>query len=237
MRHLQNFGLSDSGGYAEYACVPARNLLPKPRHLSNEEAASLPLVLTTTYHALFTRGQLRSGETVLVMGGSSGIGSAAIQLCKASGTRVITTVGGPEKVEPARRLGADVVVQHSIPGWTDKVRRATDKEGVDLVCEHFGGQFLASCIDLLAPGGRLITIGYTVESRVSVDLATMLRKQVTVGTTYMGTKSELVEAMRLLEYARAKPPVWKVFPLAEARAAHELLESRNYFGKIVLNVS
>lgn len=234
---LRILGYQTQGGYADYTVVPAQNLLPKPGSLSYEEAASIPLVFTTAYHQLFTCGGLKSGDTVLVMGASSGIGSAAVQLCKAAGARVITTVGTEEKIEQARGLGAQIVVNHSKQNWTDKVRQSTGGVGVDLVCEHFGGQFLTETIDLLSPGGRLITIGYTVGSKLHLDLAKVLSKQITIGTSYMGSKAELAEALKLIEWGLVKPVVDKIFPLEKAREAHEFLESRQHFGKIVLRVS
>lgn len=229
-------GYQTQGGYAEYVAVPARNLLPKPRTLSYEEAASIPLVFTTTYHQLFTRGRLKAGDTVLVMGASSGIGSAAIQLSKAAGARVITTVGNDSKIRPAEELGADVVVVHSNTDWPNKVREATSGRGVDLVCEHFGGDFLKACVDLLSPGGRLITVGYTVGSELHLDLGAVLRKQITIGTSYMGSRTELREALKLIEWSHIRPVVSKVFPLEQAREAHEFLESRQHFGKVVLRI-
>ena len=230
-------GYQTQGGYAEYVAVPARNLLAKPSSISFEEAASIPLVFTTSYHQLFTRGLLKTGDTVLVMGGSGGNRSAAVQLCKIAGARVIATAGGSEKLEGVRTLGADVVVDHREDDWAERVREATGGTGVDLVSESFGGKFLPKCIDLLAPGGRLITIGYTVSSTLTLDLSTVLSKQVTIGTSYVGSKAELAEVLKLIEWKRIKPVVGHVFPLDNVREAHELLDSREHFGKIVLTVS
>jgi len=230
-------GYQSQGGYAELTVVPARNLLSKPRRLSFEEAASVPLVFTTAYHQLVTRGGLHTGDTVLVMGGSSGIGSAAIQISKTAGARVVTTVGSAAKVELARQLGADFVVQHNVSDWPEQIRSVVGAHGVDLVCEHFGGDYLRSCIGLLAPLGRLVTIGYTVDSQLQIDLSDILSKQLSLSTSYVGSRSELAEVLKLMEWGAIRPVVARVFPLEEARAAHELFDSRDYFGKIVLSVA
>lgn len=235
--YFRILGYQTQGGYAEYVTVPARNLIQKPERLTYEEAAAIPMVYVTTFHQLFTRGKLRPSETVLVMGANSGIGSAAIQLCNAAGARVIATIGRDDRRDQVTELGAHAIVNHKSPSWPSEVLRLTNQKGVSLICEHFGGEYLTQCLSLLSVGGRLITIGYTAGSQLTIDLGTILRKQITFGTSYMGSKMELLQALKLMDIKNVKPAISNVFPLDEARKAHELMESRNHFGKIVLRVS
>jgi len=229
-------GYQTQGGYAEYIVVPARNLVKKPSILSYEEAASLPLVSATAYRMIYRQGRLRAGEKVLVMGGSSGIGSMAIQLCKAAGAWVVTTVGTEWKVDLAKELGADHVILHKGIDWPKQVLDLTNGYGVDLACDHLGGHFLASCIDLLANGGRLVTIGSTVGSEIKIDNFKLYRKQASIIGSYMGSIVDLRDVLKLVECNLVRPVVYKVFPLEEAVNAHRYMEERNYFGKIVLTV-
>jgi NADPH:quinone reductase-like Zn-dependent oxidoreductase len=229
-------GYQTQGGYAEFAAVPARNLLRKPEGLSFEEAASMPLVYATAYHQMFTRGGVRCGQTVLVMGASGGVGSASVQLCRVAGAKVIATVGTDGKMAQAREIGADAVVNHGSPQWTSQVLALTGNRGVDVVCEHLGGDYLAACIELLAHGGRAVTIGATTGSELRIDISKLFRKEASIIGSYMGTRSELAEAVKLAERGRIRPVISQVFPLEQVQEAHRFLESRRHFGKIVLTV-
>lgn len=229
-------GYQTQGGYAEYVAVPAQNLLRKPKNLSYEGAAAIPLVFMTAYHMLFTQGTLRPGEKVLVMGGSSGVGTALIQLCTTASNWVITTVGDERKIKFAKRLGADKVVNHRKPGWDSEILELTGGKGVNLVCEHFGGEYFTRCINLLKKGGRLVTIGSVAADVVKINISTIYRKQISIIGSYMGSKSELQKVIKLIEAGKVKPVVDKIFPLEKAKEAHKYLEERENFGKVVLKI-
>lgn len=232
----QIIGYQTQGGYAEFACVPARNLIPKPSRLSFEEAASMPLVFATAYHQLIANGELRPGESALVMGGSGGIGTAAIQLCRAVGAFVIATVGSDEKKQAVKDLGADLVVNHNSPDWEKEVLRLTGGRGVDVVCEHMGGAYTAQCVAVAAHGGRVVTIGSTTGSELKLNLNDVFRREISVRGSYMGSTEELRIAVRLAEWGRVQPTIARIFPLEQAREAHLFLESRKHIGKIVLKI-
>lgn len=229
-------GYQTQGGYAQYVTVPVRNLIPKPKNLTFEEAASIPLVNVTAYHLLFTRGKLRPGEVVLVMGANSGIGSAAIQLCRAMGAYVISTARGDKKITRAREIGADEVIDLDNGDWTGEVLRLTENRGVDLVCEHFGGDYIKKCLEVVAPYGRIVTIGSTVGDELNINISDLYRRQISILGSYMGDKQELSEVMKWFEWGRVRPVIARVFQLEEAAKAHMLLESRDFFGKIVLTI-
>ncbi len=233
---VQVIGAHRPGGYAEYIVVPARNLLPKPTILSFVEAAAVPLVFLTAWHMLIQRARLQPGEWALIMGGSSGVGSAAIQIAKLRGALVVTTIGNESKRERALELGADAVVNHNNPEWWREVKEYTEGEGIDVVFEHIGQAVFDSCIRLLNKGGRLVTCGATTGQTAQFDIRYLFSREIEVYGAYLGTRAELAQLLTHVEAGRLKPVVDSVFPLKEARAAHEKLESRNFFGKIVLTI-
>lgn len=233
---VQVIGAHRAGGYAEYIVVPERNLLHKPANLSFEEAAAFPLVFLTAWHMLMTHARLQPGEWVLVMGGSSGVGSAAIQIAKLRGALVIATAGNDAKMERCRTLGADFVVNHSDPNWHKQVREATEGEGIDVVFEHVGQAVFEACIKLLNRGGRLVTCGATTGSEAKFDIRYVFSRELEIHGTYIGTRAELEQILPHMVYERLRPIVDSVYDLKDARAAHEKLESRDFFGKIVLRV-
>jgi NADPH:quinone reductase-like Zn-dependent oxidoreductase len=207
-----------------------------PEGLSFEAAAAFPLVTVTAWHMIVTLAQLRAGETVLIMGAGSGVGSVAVQMAKIWGARVITTVGSPEKVAKAEALGADHVINHSSEEVAKRVKDLTKGRGVDVVIEHIGPQLWEQCIGSLAKGGRLITCGATTGGEVTINLRSLFSRQLVLKGSYMGARSELVEAIRLIERGLLRPIVDRVFPLKDARAAQELMLERKVFGKLVLAV-
>jgi NADPH:quinone reductase-like Zn-dependent oxidoreductase len=225
------------GGYAEYVKVPFRNVLPIPGNLTFEQAAAFPLVSITASHMLFALAQIEHGETVLIMGAGSGVGSMAVQMAKLVGTRVITTVGSDEKIPKAVVLGADAVIHHGREKVAERVKLLTEGRGVDVVIEHIGPEVWESCLASLAKGGRLITCGATTGPEVKLDLRYVYSRQYTIKGSYMGTRAELVKAAELIGQSRLMPVIDKAFPLKEARAAQEYLLSRKFFGKIVLTVN
>jgi NADPH:quinone reductase-like Zn-dependent oxidoreductase len=233
---VQVIGAHRPGGYAEYIVVPERNLLHKPANLSFEEAAAFPLVFLTAWHMLITRARLQPGEWTLIMGGSSGVGSAAIQIAKLRGALVIATVGSDAKMERCRELGADWVVNHNDPDWHKQVRDATEGEGIDVVFEHIGQAVFDACIKLLAKGGRLVTCGATTGAEAKFDIRYVFSRELEIHGTYIGTRAELEQILPHMVQERLRPIVDSIYDLRDARAAHEKLESRDFFGKVVLRI-
>ena len=231
-------GLFSDGGYAQYVSVPAFNLLPKPERLSWEEAAAFPLTFLTAWHMLGRRrANLQPGESVLVMGANSGVGTAAIQVAKARGAALIlTTAGGAENAARARTLGANGVIDHyEHAGEIHKqVYAMTGGQGVDVVVEHVGPVVFAQCVKALKRGGRLVTCGATTGASTELDLQLLFAKHLTLYGSFMGSMSESFELLPLVASGMLQPVVDRVLPLAEARQAHELLEGGGHFGKIVL---
>lgn len=227
-------GYQRHGGYAELARVPARSLVRVSERWSFAEWASTPLVFLTAWHMLITRARLRPAETVLVHAAGSGVGIAAIQVAKRAGARVIATAGTDEKLEKAKRLGADAVVNYTRDAWHKEVRRLTGGDGVQVVVEHTGAETWLGSLSSLARGGRLVTCGATTGPHVAVDIRHLFAKQLSLLGSYMGSQRELLDVVALLERGDLAPLVDATFPLAEARAAHERVASRALFGKLVL---
>lgn len=228
------FGARCWGGYAEYAKAPARNLLPMPTNLTFEEAAAFPLTFLTAWHMLIGRAGLRAGERVLVVGAGSGVGVAAVQIAKLAGAFVIATAGSEEKCQKAKALGADAILNHSREDLAKRVQELTDGRGVDVVFEHVGPAVFEACLRALAKGGRLVTCGATTGPTVSLELRFLFGRQLSLLGSMMGRTSELLTIVRLVAEGRLRPVVDRTFPLAEAARAQEVLESRNFFGKLVL---
>jgi len=235
-RSYSLLGAMMHGGYAEYVKVPFRNVLPIPENLSFEQAAAFPLVSVTASHMLFALAGLQHGETVLIMGAGSGVGSMAVQMAKLAGARVITTVGSDDKIPKAVILGADAVIHHGREKVAERVKLLTEDRGVDVVIEHIGPEVWGSCLASLAKGGRLVTCGATTGAEVKLDLRYIYSRQLTIKGSYMGTRAELVKAAELMGQTRLISVIDRTFPLQEARAAQELMLSRKFFGKIVLTV-
>src|SRR5258708_12265963 len=235
-RQATNLGYMIDGGCAEFVRVPEVNCLPYPENLSFEEAAAVAGVFETAWHMLVGCAQLQPGEGVRVLGASSGVGSAAIQIAKFFGARVIATAGSDEKLTKAKDLGADHLVNHKTQKIREEVRRITNKRGVDVVFEHVGTATWDESIASLAPSGRLVTCGATTGFDPPIDLRFLFSRQLSLLGSYMGTKSELQTVMKLVAAGRLKPIVDRVFPLAQAAAAHAYLESSSQFGKVVLRV-
>lgn len=233
-RDYDVLGRKRNGGYAERVAVPAVNCLPFPENLTWEEAAAVPLVFLTAWHMLVGRAQLRPGEDVLVIGASSGVGSAAIQIARLLGARVIATASTPEKLEKARALGAHDVVSHASPEFAKEVRALTGKKGVEVAIEHVGGFVFEQAVASLAKDGRLVTCGATIGGKIELDVNVLFGRHLALCGSWMGRRSELVEVLEFVRDGRLKPVVDEVLPLAEARRAHEKLEARQSFGKLVL---
>ncbi len=234
-RHYRILGSGCDGGYAEYVQVPAANCFSIPNGLDFHQAASVPLVFITAWHMLLTRCRMRNNETVLVVGGGSGVGSAAIQIAKLHHARVIATVGNDEKAQRARDLGADEIVNHTNQRIAEEVKKLTDKRGVDIVFEHVGPAVFSDCLASLATNGRLVTCGATTGAKAEIDITRLFMKHQSVLGSIMGTKREFVDILEFFRKGLLKPVVDRVLPLSEAPKAHEILESRQHFGKLVLD--
>ena len=233
-RDYDVLGRKRNGGYAEFVSVPAANCLPFPENLSWEQAAAVPLVFLTAWHMLVTRAHVRAGEDVLVIGAGSGVGSAAIQIARLHGARVIATAGTGAKLERASALGAQDVINHVTEDVAARARALTGKKGVDVVVEHVGGPVFEAAVSALARDGRLVTCGDTIGNRVTLDLDLLFGRHLTLLGSWMGRRSDLNAALKHIATGALKPVVDSVMPLAEARRAHERLEARDAFGKLVL---
>ncbi len=233
-RQYTMFGYLVDGGCAEYVKSPEVNVIPKPERLSFEEAAAVPLVFLTAWHMLVGRARLQPGESVLVLGGGSGVGSAAIQVAKAMSARVIATVGSEEKQQKAKELGADDVVLHSKQNIADEVKRLTNRRGVDVVFEHVGEATWAMSLASLAVNGRLVTCGATTGFDGRIDLRYLFSRHISVLGSYMGSKAELYQVLELIGRGQLRAVIDRVMPLAQCAEAHTRMERREQFGKIVL---
>jgi NADPH:quinone reductase-like Zn-dependent oxidoreductase len=233
-REYDIIGYRHNGGYAEFVAVPGVNVFPKPSNLSWEEAAALPLVTLTAWHMLVTRADVQPGEDVLIHAAGSGVGSVAIQIAKLRGARVITTASSDEKLAKAHELGADQTINYTRDDWPKEVRRLTERRGVDVVFEHTGAETWAGSISSLKNNGRLVTCGATSGFDARTDLRQVFYRHLTILGSFMGSKAELLEAMKFVRAGTIRAVVDRVLPLSEARQAHSLLESRGQFGKVVL---
>lgn len=227
-------GYGRDGGYAELVAVPGANVIPKPLNLSWEEAAAVPLVTLTAWHMLVTRAAIQPGESVLVHAAGSGVGSVAIQIAKLFGARVIATASSDAKLSKARELGADETINYSSDDWPKQVKGLTDGKGVDVVFEHTGAATWPGSLVSLKKGGRLVTCGATSGYDARTDLRQVFYRQLSILGSFMGSKAELLAAMKFVESGQIRPVVDRTLPLTEARRAHELMEDRAQFGKLVL---
>lgn len=234
------------GGYAEYCTAPVGSCLPVPKGFSMAEAAALPETVFTVWHNLFERGYVREGETVLVHGGTSGIGTTAIGLCKLFDIRIVVTCGSADKCDAARALGADLAVDYSAEDYVGAVKAFTDGRGVDVVLDMVGGDYLPRNLACLAEDGRHVTIAFQRGANVAFDIADVMRRRLTLtGSTLRARSADFKAALadeihgtlwpRLSE-GGWKPAMDQSFPLAEASAAHARMQAGAHVGKIVLKV-
>jgi putative PIG3 family NAD(P)H quinone oxidoreductase len=238
--------LLSGGGYAELVCVPAGQVLPVPSGVPLEDAAALPEVVCTVWSNVFMTANLLPGQTVLVHGGSSGIGTMAIQLAREVGARVAVTAGTAEKLEACRALGAEVLVNYREQDFVEQVRAATGGAGADVVLDNMGAKYLARNVEVLAVNGRLVVIGLQGGRTAELDLATLLSKRAAVIATSLrarpaAEKATIVAAVRehvwpLLESGRVVPVIQGRHPLADAAVAHREMEASGHVGKILLTL-
>lgn len=229
-------GEHTDGGFAEYVAVPATNVMALPDELSFERAAAVPLVYQTAWRGLIARGRLRPGETVLVTGGSGGVATAAIQIAKLAGARVIAVTGGADKARRLATLGADIVFDRLESDFSKEVWRATGKRGVDLAFDSVGEAAWPGILRALARNGRLVTYGATTGPAGRVEIRLTFWRQLEIIGTTMSSRSEFEEVMSLVFQGRLEPVLDVVWPLERAREAHERLEAGAQLGKIVLTI-
>jgi NADPH:quinone reductase-like Zn-dependent oxidoreductase len=225
------------GTQAEFIALRASHVLPLPPTLSFEEGAAFPLVFLTAWHMLVARAGVRPGDDVLVLAGGGGVGSAAIQIARLHGARVLTTVGSDDKIAKARSLGADVVINHRTTDPIDVVRKTTGKRGVDIVVDSVGQETWEKSILALARGGRLVTCGATTGYGAMTDLRHVFFKGLSILGSTMGSRAELVRIAALVGSGRLRPVVDRVLPLEQVALAHQAIAERSLFGKIVLSVA
>lgn len=238
--------LAHGGGYAEYCVVPEVQALPLPKGLSLIEAASLPETFFTVWSNVYDRGRLKAGETLLVHGGSSGIGVTAIQIAKAMGNRVLATAGSDEKCAACVKLGADKAINYRSQDFLAEVLAATDNKGVNVILDMVGGDYVPKELKCLAEEGRLVFIAFLRGPKTELDINEVMRRRLTLtGSTLrprpVEFKGAIAASLRehvwpLIEAGKIKPVIFKTFPLAEAAEAHRLMESSQHIGKLVLTV-
>ena len=233
-RRYTIFGSGVDGGNAGLLAAPEWTAIQIPDDMTFEQAAAAPLVFLTAWHMLTGRVKLQIGEDVLVLAASSGVGSAAIQIAKLFRCRVIATAGGEAKLAKAKELGADHVIDHYRQDISAEVRKLTAKRGVDVVFEHVGAATWTKSLESLAPGGRLVTCGNTTGFDVKLDLRFLFSKQWSLLGSFMGTLGELHEVLKFVFRKELTPVIDRVYPLSEIRAAHEHLENKEQFGKVLV---
>jgi len=236
--------LIPGGGYAEKAAAHFGSAMKIPAALSFEEAAGLPEVFLTVYLNFFMLAAIKRGDTALIHGGGSGIGTASIMLLKQAGVRVIVTAGTDEKCEQCRKLGADVAINYKSGPFAPAVKAATEGRGVDAILDSIGGAYLAGNIESLAQGGRLVLIGLMNGTRAEIDLAAVLRRHLKIFGSTLRMRPAIEKAAIVtaflnqfgpaLEAGSLRPPIYKVIPAAEAATAHRMMQASEHFGKIIL---
>jgi len=227
-------GAAKDGGYAELVKAPAANILPLPESISFEQGAALPLAMLTSWHALVVQANVRAGQTVLVQAAGSGVGSAAIQIARLCGARVITTVGSDDKIEFAKALGADKVVNYRTQDFVEEAKKWSNKRGVDVVVEHIGGETFEKSVYALTRLGTLVTIGSHDTHWGRVDLRHMYSKNLRIVGTNLGSILELETVLDHVVEGKLKPVIDRAFPLKDARAAVQHVLDRKNKGKVLL---
>lgn len=235
-KNYRYLGAHLPGAYAQYVKLPAHHLIPLPDTVTYEQAAAFPNAFGTAWHMIVTRGNVRPGETVLVNSASSGVSMAAIQICKNLGAYVYASSSADWKLEKARELGADEVINYNEVDFVDEIMKRTGKRGVDVVIEHVGGDFLGKSIRCLTRGGRVVTVGGTKSYQCDIEVHYIFHKELQVIGSNSATKLDLEAMMPMLGAGKLRTVIDKIFPLEQAAEAHVYLESAKQFGKILLSV-
>ncbi len=233
---FDKLGVTSWGTYAEYVKVTQHNVIPLPDGISFIDAAATQVAMATAWEMIVRRAKLVQGETVLINAAGSGVGSAAVQIAKLAGARIIVSAGADEKLERAKQLGADEGINYNTQNLAEAVMALTEERGVDVCIEMVGGGVLQESIVALAHNGRLCTCGAHAGEKVEIDMIEFFRKQITVSSTHFAPKTTNSAVLDLVAQGKLEPVIDSVYPLQEMAAAHEKLASRKFFGKIVLEV-
>jgi NADPH:quinone reductase-like Zn-dependent oxidoreductase len=229
--HVDGFG-------AQYTAVPARNLLPLPEYVSFASAAAASLVFVTAWHSMISRGQLQAGESVLIVGAAGGVNTAAVQIAKLAGAGPIYVVGSSaEKLQLARDLGADVVINRKEEDWGKAVFKASERQGVHMVVDNVGAATFFTSLRSLKKGGRLLTVGNTSGPKFEIDNRLIFFRHLTIIGSSMGTTRDFAEVMKLVFDGRLHPVIDSIFPLRDGRKAFDRLKNGQVLGKILLEIS
>jgi NADPH:quinone reductase-like Zn-dependent oxidoreductase len=228
------FGETRDGTCAEYVSVPAANLLSMPEDMTFEDAAAIPLAALTAHHMIADRARVRPGMDVLIHAAGSGVSIYAIQIARLYGARVFATSSSDDKLERARMLGAEVLINYAQEGWVKRVKEATDRRGVDVVIDHVGEATFTGSLRSLARGGSIVTCGATSGPKLEVDLRLIFFKSLSILGSTMGGMGEMLQVWRLACRGQIRPVVDRVLPLSEAATGHRALEERAAFGKVIL---
>lgn len=239
--------LMAGGGYAELATVDSGSAMKIPAVMSDEEGAAFPEVFLTAFLNIFVLGEAKPGDSVLVHGGGSGVGTASILLCKEAGVRLLVTAGSDAKCEQCLKLGADVAINYKSGPFPAAVKTATNGRGVDVILDSIGGAYLAPNLEALAHSGRLVLIGLMKGARSEIDLAAVLRRHLKLIGSTLRTRSEKEKAQIVaallarfggaIEAGRLRPPIYKVVPMANVAEAHRMMAASEHFGKIILRIA
>ncbi len=228
-------GENIDGSYAELLKIPQHNVLPIPDEMSFADAAAAPLVFMTAWSMMISKGRIQPGEDVLILGAGAGVGTAAIQIAKMVGCRVFATASSDEKLDHARQLGADVLINYAEEEFDRAIRKLTDKRGVDVVIDYIGADTWVRSLRAARRGGRILTCGATTGPTPQTDLRHIFFRQLQILGSTMGSPRDFRDVMKCVFRGQLKPVVDRILPLSEARESHELIEGRKVFGKLILN--
>jgi zinc-binding alcohol dehydrogenase/oxidoreductase len=229
-------GLPDDGTYAEYVKVPAKNVFPKPSHLSYEESAAVPLASLTAYRAVFTRTGVKSGDTVLITGIGGGVACFAMQFCLLLGARVLVTSGNDDKIKRAVDLGAEAGVNYRLDDWVSRIKSIVGKGRLEVVIDGSGGESFDKILDVVSPGGSVTSYGTTLGIADGVNIRRIYWKQLNIWGSTMGTPDDFCNAIEFMNKHKMHPVIDKIFSLSDAALAHRRMEQSEQFGKIVLSI-
>jgi zinc-binding alcohol dehydrogenase/oxidoreductase len=232
---FQILGGPTDGTYAQFIRIPAENVFPKPTHLSFEEAAAFPLAALTAWRALISKAQVKPGERVLIPGAGSGVATFALQIARLAGAQVYVTSHSDQKLQRAMDLGADGAVNYTQRDWPDEIRRIS-RDGFEVVIDSVGAATFNPALDLLMPGGRMVSFGSTSGTDASLEIRQLYRKQISLMGTTMGSPQEFAQVLTAVNGGNIKPVIDSTFPLGEASAAHRRLEDQEQFGKVILTI-
>lgn len=227
-------GFQTNGGYAEYVSVPMKNVFSFSGDMSDYKLAAIPIAYLTAWHMLVTRAKVKAGDDVLILSAGSGVGSAALQIAKLSGARTFVTASTDDKLDRAKDMGADFAINYTEVNFCESVREMTNGRGVDIVFEHVGTATWSKSFYSLAKGGRLVACGVTSGKAGEINIRHLYQREITIMGAALGNKREFASLVKLTFENKLKPIIDRVLPLKEAAKAHQIMENRKHFGKIVL---